>query len=46
MTLYPFYVALPVVFVLVPFIVDMVNGQDVANDIIVQRADMENDIIS
>ena len=38
------YAAVPLVFVLVPFIVDMANGQDVESDIIIQRANMDNDI--
>ena len=37
-------VALPIVVILIPFIVDMVNGQDTMSDIIVQRAKMKDDI--
>ena len=36
--------ALPIVVILIPFIVDMVNGQDTMSDIIVQRAKMKDDI--
>ena len=36
--------ALPIAVILVPFIVDMVNGQDAMSDIIVQRAKMKDDI--
>ena len=38
------YAAVPLMFVLVPFIVDMANGQDVESDIIIQRANVDNDI--
>ena len=40
----PLNAALPIVVILIPFIVDMVNGQDTMSDIIVQRAKMKDDI--
>ena len=38
------FTAVPVVFVLVPFVVDMANGRDDASDIIIQRAESMDDI--
>ena len=39
-----FSAAVPIVFVLVPFFVDMANGRDDTSDIIVQRAKMKDEI--
>ena len=36
--------AAPIVFVIVPFIVDLVNGHDHTSDIVVLRAEMKDDI--
>ena len=41
---YFFFAVIPSVFVLVPFIVDMANGHDDTNDIIVQRAKTKEEI--
>ena len=38
------FAAVPFIFVIVPFIVDLVNGYDHTSDIIVQRAEMKDDI--
>ena len=43
MTIY-FLAAVPIAFVLVPFIVDMVNGRDDTSDIVVHRAKMKEGI--
>ena len=39
-----FFAVVPIAVVLIPFIVDMANGQDITSDIIVQRAKMEDDL--
>ena len=36
--------AVPIVFVVIPFFVDMANGRDDTTDIIVQRAKMKDEI--
>ena len=36
--------AVPIAFVLLPFIVDMANGRDSVSDIIIQRAKTKDDI--
>ena len=35
---------MPIVFVLVPFIMDMANGRDDVSDIVIQRAKVKDDI--
>ena len=36
--------AVPIAFVIVPFIMDLANGHDVTSDIIVQRPKMKDDL--
>ena len=36
--------AVPIVFILVPFVIDMTNGHDIAGDIIMQRGIAKDDI--
>ena len=38
------FAAVPIVFVLVPFIVDMANGRDDGSDIVIHRAKVKDDI--